>query len=99
MKSPWLVCLIGLTLLTACTRQLMPSTEVRCQQAIDKADALLSEQRSAYSPERLQQLENLLKSARIQQQFSQFPGCNDAAHRAIELMQPDPPAAATKPPV
>ena len=62
--------------------------EAACNKSIKNAATLLDAARAQLEKYQINQIENLLTAAKIEQQHQQFAECQDKAQRAIHLLQP-----------
>jgi len=89
MYSKLVVLLTGVVLVAACAKHRTEPVHIRCEKGIKQANQLLHKHSNNYDKAMKTRLQNLIKSAKIQQQHEQYIGCNDNAYRAIELMEPN----------
>ena len=84
------LCLIMALANNGCKRMLKEEPlDLACNKSIQSATTLLEKTRTQLEHYQLQQIENLITAAKINQQHQEFPACHDKAQRALQLLQHD----------
>ena len=78
--------LLGMITICACARNTNPPIDNLCSKNLIRADALFIQKKDNLTKAERKRIQNLIKSARIQQQHEEYAACNDRVHRALDLM-------------
>lgn len=87
MNSKILITITGVFLLLACAKQGHIAVDIRCENDIKLASNKFQKLGNELDKSTANQLSNLIKAAKIQQQHQRFVDCSEKAQRAIDLMQ------------
>ncbi|VAW96387.1 hypothetical protein MNBD_GAMMA21-1007 [hydrothermal vent metagenome] len=73
-----------------CSRHKTPPVNERCENNIKQASKTLEDKSASLNKTDIQRIQNLIKAAKIQQQYGRFNTCVDKMNRALTLMKQDP---------
>lgn len=86
--SALLLCLLLAVTLSGCKRLVKEETlEVACDKSLKNAQTLLAEHQGKLDKTEATTIENLLTSAKIDQQHLHYATCHDKASRAVQLLE------------